>query len=55
MHYRHKAHEPGTRARILALARNGSGIRDTARVLRISPYWGSSGKKADLHAKQSNH
>ena len=37
MHYRHKAHEPGTRARILALALNGSGIRDTARVLRISP------------------
>ena len=37
MHYRHKVHEPGTRARILALARNGSGIRDTARVLRISP------------------
>lgn len=37
LHYRHKVHEPGTRARILDLALNGSGIRDTARVLRISP------------------
>ena len=37
LHYRHKVHEPGTRARILALALNGSSIRDTARVLRISP------------------
>ena len=37
MHYRHKVHEPGTRARILDLALNGSGNRDTARVLRISP------------------
>ena len=37
LHYRHKVHEPGTRARILALSLNGSGIRDTARVLRISP------------------
>jgi len=37
LHDRHKVHEPGTRARILDLALNGSGIRDTARVLRISP------------------
>ena len=37
MHYRLKVHEPGTWARILDLALNGSGIRDTARVLRISP------------------
>ena len=37
MHYRHKVHEPGTRARILDLALNGSGICDTARVLRVSP------------------
>jgi transposase-like protein len=34
--YRHKVHEPGVRARILAMALNGSGIRDTARVLGIS-------------------
>ena len=37
MHYRHKVHEPGTRARVLDLALNGSGIRDIACVLRISP------------------
>ena len=35
--YRHKIHDPGTRARITELALNGSGIRDTARVLGISP------------------
>ena len=37
LRYRHKIHEPGTRARITDLALNGSGIRDTARVLGISP------------------
>ena len=36
LRYRHKIHEPGVRARITALALNGSGIRDTARVLGIS-------------------
>ena len=35
--YRHTIHEPGVRARILALALHGRGIRDTARVLGISP------------------
>ena len=37
LRYRHKIHEPGTRTRITTLALNGSGIRDTARVLGISP------------------
>lgn len=37
LHYRHKVHEPGVRAKITDLALNGSGIRDTARVLGISP------------------
>ena len=36
LRYRHKIHEAGTRARITAMALNGSGIRDTARVLGIS-------------------
>jgi len=37
LRYRHKIHEPGTRSCILDLALNGSCIRDTARVLGISP------------------
>lgn len=36
LRYRHKIHEPGVRERITSLALNGSGIRDTARVLGIS-------------------
>jgi len=36
LRYRHKIHEAGVRARITDLALNGSGIRDTARVLGIS-------------------
>ena len=38
MHYRLKVHEPGTRARILDLALNGSGIRDTYCVSAPRPY-----------------
>ena len=37
LHYRHKIHAAGVRERITALALNGSGVRDTARVLGISP------------------
>ncbi len=37
LHYRQKIHEPGVRANITDLALNGSGIRDTARVLGSSP------------------
>lgn len=36
LRYRHKIHEPGVRARITDLALNGSGVRDTARVLGVS-------------------
>jgi len=36
LRYRHKIHEPGVRERITTLALNGSGIRDTARVLGVS-------------------
>ena len=35
-HYRHQVHTPGTRAKISTMALNGSGVRDTARVLGIS-------------------
>ena len=37
MQYRHKVRQAGTRAKIADMALNGSGIRDTARVLGISP------------------
>jgi transposase-like protein len=37
LRYRHKIHEVGVRARITEMALNGSGIRDTARVLGVSP------------------
>lgn len=36
LHYRHRIREAGVRERITTLALNGSGIRDTARVLGIS-------------------
>ena len=37
MQYRHKVREAGTREKIAPMALNGSGIRDTARVLGIRP------------------
>lgn len=36
LQYGQKVHEPGMRAKITDRARNGSGVRDTARVLGIS-------------------
>jgi len=36
LQYHHKIHEAGVRDRITQMALNGSGIRDTARVLGIS-------------------
>jgi len=35
--YTNKACEEGTKEKIVLMAHNGSGIRDTARVLSISP------------------
>ena len=37
LQYRHRIHEPGTRQQITDMTLNGSGVRDTARVLGISP------------------
>lgn len=34
--YRYKAYEPGVKKQIVNMAINGSGIRDTARVLSIN-------------------
>jgi len=37
LQYRHKVREAGVRGKITEMALNGSGVRDTARVLGISP------------------
>jgi len=34
--YRYKAYEPGIKERVVEMAVNSSGVRDTARVLKIS-------------------
>jgi transposase-like protein len=34
--YRYKAREPGIKEQVVDMAINGSGIRDTARVLKIN-------------------
>ncbi len=34
--YRYKAYEPGVKEQVVEMAINGSGIRDTARVLHIN-------------------
>ena len=37
LHYQNRGRPPEIRCQVVDLALNGSGIRDTARVLRISP------------------
>jgi transposase-like protein len=36
LNYRYKAYEPGVKERVVEMAINSSGVRDTARVLKIS-------------------
>lgn len=36
LEYSYKAYEPGVKGRVVDMVTNGSGIRDTARVLKIS-------------------
>jgi len=36
LEYRYKAYEPGIKEQVVEMAINGSGIRDTARVLHIN-------------------
>ena len=36
LEYRYKAYEPGVKEKVVDMAINGSGIRDTSRVLGIS-------------------
>jgi len=49
MHYRYNANEPGVAEKIIDLAMNGSGVRDTGRVLKISP------TSVIAHLKNSTH
>ena len=37
LEYTHKGFLPEVKTQIVDMARNGSGIRDTARVLKVSP------------------
>src|SRR4051794_8811898 len=37
LHYQNRARVPEIRRQVVDMALNGSGVRDTARVLRISP------------------
>ena len=37
LHYQNRARVPEVRRQVVEMAINGSGVRDTARVLRISP------------------
>ena len=37
LHYQNRAQVPEVRRQVVEMAINGSGVRDTARVLRISP------------------
>ena len=37
LHYQNRARVPEVRRQVVDMAINGSGVRDTARVLRISP------------------
>ncbi len=36
LEYRYRAYEPGVKEQLVDMAINGSGVRDTARVLKIS-------------------
>ena len=36
LNYRYRAYEPGIKAQVIEMAINSSGIRDTARVLKIN-------------------
>lgn len=49
LHYRYNAHAPGVSEKIIDMAMNGSGVRDTGRVLRISP------TTVIAHLKNSTH
>ena len=49
LHYRYNANKPGVTQKIADMAVNGSGVRDTGRVLGISP------TTVIAHLKNSTH
>jgi len=49
LHYRYNANVPGVAEKIIDMAMNGSGVRDTGRVLEISP------TTVIAHLKNSTH
>ena len=51
LNYRYKAYEPGIKEQAVEMAINGSGIRDTARVLQISKGTVSSTLKKSVQAR----
>ena len=51
LHYRYEANKPGVTDKIVEMAMNGSGIRDTGRVLGISTNTVMSHLKNSTHPK----
>ena len=49
LNYRYEANRPGVAEKIVAMAMNGSGVRDTGRVLKISA------TTVVRHLKNSSH
>jgi len=47
--YRYRAYEPGIKAQVVEMAINSSGIRDTARVLKINKNTVISTLKKSVH------
>jgi len=49
LNYRYRAYEPGIKAQVVEMAINSSGIRDTARVLKINKNTVISTLKKNFH------
>lgn len=54
LEYTHRAYDPNVRSQIEDMAHNGSGVRDTARVLQVSPSTVSDLLKKSGKVKQVN-
>jgi transposase-like protein len=53
LNYRYRAYEPGIKAQVVEMAINSSGIRDTARVLKINKNTVISTLKKSVHPRAS--
>ena len=54
LQYRYKAYEPGVKEQVVEMALNGSGVRDTVRVLKISKGTVLSTLKKSQYAGESS-